>query len=80
MEGRALSLDIVCRDSEEPGCSGSVFPLFYQKSGKQLTHIVRVIGRYLFFSLLRQSLKYMLVIDKSSGNGTRYWKSINNYS
>ena len=26
MEGRALSLDIVCRDSEEPGCSGGVLP------------------------------------------------------
>ena len=46
----------------------------------QLTYIVRVIGRYLFFSLPRQSLKYLLVIDKSSGNETRYWKSINNYS
>ena len=26
MEGRALSPDMVCRDSEEPGCSGGVLP------------------------------------------------------
>ena len=26
MEGRALSPDMVCRDSEEPGCSGVVLP------------------------------------------------------
>ena len=59
-----------------PRFTGEVVP----QSGKQLTHIVRVIGRYLFFSLLRQSLKYMLVINKSYGNETRYWKPINNYS
>jgi len=26
MEGRALSPDIVCRDSEEPACRGGVLP------------------------------------------------------
>jgi len=26
MEGRALSPDMVCRDSEEPGCSSGVLP------------------------------------------------------
>jgi len=26
MEGRALSPDMLCRDSEEPGCRGGVLP------------------------------------------------------